>query len=147
MVVDLGMLFFLKYAWEQGWLAFSPKARVMSAIGAGVLLEMAGEWVRRRGMRVLAGTLGGAEVAIVMAAFLAGHSCRHSSAKPGVGESGPRPLLAFARHYFPNESVMKNKMKEQPRHVFCAAKMSLAIAVTVLSMAALTCQRIRAKPA
>jgi uncharacterized membrane protein len=73
-VVVLGVLFFLQYAWDQGWLALSPTARVMSAIGTGVAFGLAGEWVRRRDMRVLAGTLTGAGVAIVMAAFFAGHT-------------------------------------------------------------------------
>jgi uncharacterized membrane protein len=73
-VVVLGVLFFLKYAWDQGWLALSPAARVGTTIGAGVLFALAGEWVRRRQMRVLAGTLAGIGVAIVMAAFLAGYA-------------------------------------------------------------------------
>lgn len=73
-VVVLGVLFFLKYAWDQGWLALSPTARVMTAITIGIAFGLAGEWVRRRDMRVLAGTLTGAAVAIVMAAFFAGHT-------------------------------------------------------------------------
>jgi uncharacterized membrane protein len=74
-VVVLGVLFFLKYAWDQGWLALSPTARVMSAIVTGVAFGIAGEFVRRRrDMRVLAGTLTGAGVAIVMAASFAGHT-------------------------------------------------------------------------
>lgn len=73
-VVVLGVLFFLKYAWDQGWLALSPAARVGSTIGAGLLFVVAGEWLRMRQMRVLAGTLAGIGVAIVMAAFLAGYA-------------------------------------------------------------------------
>jgi uncharacterized membrane protein len=73
-VVVLGVLFFLKYAWDQGWLAFAPATRVACAIGTGIVFALAGEWTRRRGMRVLAGTLAGAGVCIVMAAFLAGYS-------------------------------------------------------------------------
>jgi uncharacterized membrane protein len=73
-VVVLGVLFFLKYAWDQGWLALSPAARVGSTIGAGLVFVIAGEWVRVRQMRVLAGTLAGIGVAIVMAAFLAGYA-------------------------------------------------------------------------
>jgi uncharacterized membrane protein len=73
-VVVLGVLFFLKYAWDQGWLAFSPAVRVGAAIAAGIAFELAGWWTGRRSMRVLAGTLTGAGVAIVMAAFFAGHT-------------------------------------------------------------------------
>jgi uncharacterized membrane protein len=73
-VVVLGVLFFLKYAWDQGWLAMSPAARVATAIATGVAFGATGAWVRRRDMRVLAGTLTGAGVAIVMAAFFAGHT-------------------------------------------------------------------------
>jgi uncharacterized membrane protein len=72
-VVVLGVCFFLKYAWDQGWLALSPAARVAVTIIMGVGFGGAGEWVRRRpeAMRGLAGTLTGIGVAIVMAAFFA----------------------------------------------------------------------------
>lgn len=73
-VVVLGVLFFLKFAWDQGWLAFSPATRVACTIGTGIIFALAGEWMRSKGMRVLAGTLAGAGVAIVMAAFLAGYA-------------------------------------------------------------------------
>jgi uncharacterized membrane protein len=73
-VVVLGVLFFLKYAWDQGWLAMSPAMRVTTAIATGITFGAAGAWVHRRDMRVLAGTLTGAGVAIVMAAFFAGHT-------------------------------------------------------------------------
>jgi uncharacterized membrane protein len=70
-VVVLGVVFFLKYAWDQGWLMLSPLARVMTAVGAGVALGIAGEWVCRLGMRVLSAALSGAGVAVAMAAFFA----------------------------------------------------------------------------
>jgi uncharacterized membrane protein len=73
-VVVLGVLFFLKYAWDQGWLTMSPAMRVASAIGAGLAFGVAGEWLYRRAMRGLAAAVTGAGVAIVMGAFLAGHS-------------------------------------------------------------------------
>jgi uncharacterized membrane protein len=74
-VVVLGVLFFMKYAWDQGWLAFSPAVRVGAAIVVGIAFEVAGWWLgRKQQMRVLAGTLTGAGVAIVMAAFFAGHT-------------------------------------------------------------------------
>jgi uncharacterized membrane protein len=70
-VVVLGVVFFLKYARDQGWLMLSPMARVMIAVGAGVALGIAGEWVCRLGMRVLSAALSGAGVAVAMAAFFA----------------------------------------------------------------------------
>jgi uncharacterized membrane protein len=72
-VLVIGAIFFVQFAWEQGWLNPSPAARVMSAIAAGVGLGVAGAWVNRRAMRVLAGTLTGAGIAIVMAACFAAH--------------------------------------------------------------------------
>ena len=72
-VLVIGAFFFIQYAWEQGWLDLPPAARVTSAIVAGIAMGVAGAWVNRRGMRVLAGTLTGAGIAIVMAAFFAGH--------------------------------------------------------------------------
>jgi uncharacterized membrane protein len=71
-VVVIGVCFFLKYAWEQGWLAMPPAGRVAAAILTGVGFGVAGEWARRREqMTGLAATLGGAGVAIVMAALFA----------------------------------------------------------------------------
>jgi uncharacterized membrane protein len=72
-VLVIGAFFFIQYAWEQGWLNLSPAARVFSAVGSGIAMGAAGAWTNRRGMRVLAGTLTGAGIAIVMAAFFAGH--------------------------------------------------------------------------
>jgi uncharacterized membrane protein len=72
-VLVIGAFFFIQYAWEQGWLNLPPAARVFSAIVAGMGMGLAGAWVNRRGMRVLAGTLTGGGIAIVMAAFFAGH--------------------------------------------------------------------------
>jgi uncharacterized membrane protein len=73
-VVVLGALFFVQYAWEQGWLALSPAARVFAAIAGGAGMLAAGEWANRRSMRVLAGSLSGAGVAIVMGALFAAHA-------------------------------------------------------------------------
>src|SRR5688500_12866502 len=70
-VLFLGVVFFLKYAWDQGWLVVPPAARVAAAIAAGGALAAAGEWVHRRSMRALAGTLYGAGAAVVIAAFFA----------------------------------------------------------------------------
>ena len=54
---------------------FSPGVRVGAAIVMGIGFEVAGGWLgRKQQMRVLAGTLTGAGVAIVMAAFFAGYT-------------------------------------------------------------------------
>src|SRR5688500_460100 len=84
-VVVLGVFFFLKYAWDQGWLVLSPAARVWVAIAAGVVSagvglvlgsDRAPLWVAaKRGgsMRVLSGTLMGLGVAVGMSACFAAH--------------------------------------------------------------------------
>lgn len=68
-VMVLGVFFFLKYAWDQGWIRPTPAARIMAAIVLGIAISAAGEWMHRRRMKALAGTLHGAGVAIVMAGF------------------------------------------------------------------------------
>jgi uncharacterized membrane protein len=74
-VVVLGVFFFLKYAWDQGWLVLSPAARVWTAIFAGVCAASVGLWLSkwRESMRVLSGTLMGLGVAVGMSACFAGH--------------------------------------------------------------------------
>jgi uncharacterized membrane protein len=74
-VLLLGVVFFLKYAWDQGWIRPSPAARVAAAVACGAVLAGAGEWLYlRRRMRALAGTLWGAGASVVIASFFAAHA-------------------------------------------------------------------------
>ena len=71
LAVVLAALFFLKYAWDEGWLELSPGARIVAALIAGVGLLGAGQWTHRKRMQILAATLSGAGVAVMMAACFA----------------------------------------------------------------------------
>ena len=74
-VLLLGVVFFLKYAWDQGWIRPSPAARVAAAVACGAVLAGAGEWLYlRRRMRALAGTLWGAGASVVIASFFGAHA-------------------------------------------------------------------------
>ena len=74
-VLFLGVVFFLKYAWDQGWIRPSPAARVAAAVTCGVMLGGAGEWLyQRRRMRGLAAALYGAGVSVVIASFFGAHA-------------------------------------------------------------------------
>src|SRR5688572_19641250 len=68
-VLLLGICFFLKYAWDQGWIRPSPQVRVAAVLMLGAGVCACGEWVWRKGMRGLAGTLHGTGVAVLIAAF------------------------------------------------------------------------------
>src|SRR5688572_9770783 len=54
-VLFLGIVFFLKYAWDQGWIRPSPAMRVAAAVASGAALAAAGEWLYWRRVRGLAG--------------------------------------------------------------------------------------------
>lgn len=73
LVVVLGVLFFIKYAWDQGWVSLTPTMRVMAAFATGAVMIGVGQW-RLRVMRVLGAALIGGGLAIVMGAILAGHA-------------------------------------------------------------------------
>jgi uncharacterized membrane protein len=70
-VVVIGVLFFLKYAWDQGWLVLPPAARVWATIAAGAASIAAGQYLHRKSMRVLSASLIGLGVAVAMAACFA----------------------------------------------------------------------------
>ncbi|HYE17796.1 MAG TPA: DUF2339 domain-containing protein [Tepidisphaeraceae bacterium] len=71
LVVVLAVFFFLKYAWDEGWLHLPPTGRVIAALIASAALIIAGQWTHRRRMGALAATLSGAGVAVAMAACFA----------------------------------------------------------------------------
>ena len=73
-VFVLGVLFFLKYAWDQGWINPTPTMRVVFTILVGIGISGLGEWMHRRKARVLASTLHGAGLAIVISAFFASYA-------------------------------------------------------------------------
>lgn len=73
-VLFLGVAFFLKYAWDQGWIRPSPGTRVSAAIAVGLMLGALGEWMHRKRLRGLAGSLYGVAVAVVVASFFASHA-------------------------------------------------------------------------
>jgi uncharacterized membrane protein len=68
-ILLLGICFFLEYAWEQGWIRPSPAARVAVAALLGAGLCAGGEWLWRKRMRELAGTLHGTGIAVLIATF------------------------------------------------------------------------------
>jgi len=70
----LGMSFFLKYAWEQGWIHPTPAARIAASVFIGIVIAIAAEFVYRKQMRQLAGALYGASIAILIATFFASYS-------------------------------------------------------------------------
>ena len=70
-VVFLGAGFFVKYAFEQGWL--NEKARVCVGIAFGAVLMAAGDRFLRRTMRALGQGLMGAGLAIVYLSLFASH--------------------------------------------------------------------------
>jgi uncharacterized membrane protein len=70
-VFVLGVLFFFKYAWDQGWVNITPAMRVMAAIATGIIISMIGERMHRSALRALAATLHGTGLAVVMSSFFA----------------------------------------------------------------------------
>jgi uncharacterized membrane protein len=73
-VVVLGMLFFLKYAWDQGWIRPTPAMRVWAGIIIGAVFCGVGEWMHRKKIAVLAATLHGVGLATVMASIFAAYA-------------------------------------------------------------------------
>jgi uncharacterized membrane protein len=68
-VLLLGVCFFLKYAWDQGWIRPTPAQRVMLAVALGVAISATGEWMYRKKFRAFAATLHATAIAIIMAAL------------------------------------------------------------------------------
>jgi len=73
-VLVLGVLFFLKYAWDQGWINPTPTMRIIAAIASGIAIGAVGERMHFRRLNALAATLHGAGLAIVLASFFAAYS-------------------------------------------------------------------------
>ncbi|MFG0283430.1 MAG: DUF2339 domain-containing protein [Phycisphaerales bacterium JB039] len=73
LIIVLGLGFFMKLAYDAGWLgAIPPAARCLAGAGAGVCLLIAGEWARRRAGAWAAAGLNGAGVATLYgSAFIA----------------------------------------------------------------------------
>ena len=73
LIVALGLAFFMKLAYDAGWLgAIPPAMRCLGGAGAGVALLLAGEWARRRAGVWAAAGLGSAGVAtLYISAFIA----------------------------------------------------------------------------
>ena len=59
LIVVLGMLFFLKYAWDNNWIHPTPLGRVCMGLGIGAVLMGLGQWSFVRKMRPLAASLYG----------------------------------------------------------------------------------------
>jgi uncharacterized membrane protein len=72
-VLFLGIVFFLRYAWDRGWIRPAPEVRVAAAVAAGFVLAGLGEWGHRRHLRSLAGSLYGAGAAVVIASLFGAH--------------------------------------------------------------------------
>lgn len=79
LAVVIGVIFFLKYAVEQGWIGnLPPLLRCMMGVGFGGLLVAAGEVVRRK-----VNALGGAGL------YAAGIACAYASVYAGYGYFNP----------------------------------------------------------
>ncbi len=74
LVVLGGVLFFLKYAWDMGWLRLSPEMRILLALAAGAAMIGIGEWLHFKKMPPLAAALAGVGLAVLMAALFAGNT-------------------------------------------------------------------------
>ncbi|MFT3787690.1 MAG: DUF2339 domain-containing protein [Tepidisphaeraceae bacterium] len=102
-VLLLGVLFFLQYAWNEGWIRPSPMARLVIALLIGAGLGALGEWQYRRGMKPFAAVLSGLAVAIAMASFYAGVSelggrvIESSTALVGVSIAGVMAVVQALR--------------------------------------------------
>jgi uncharacterized membrane protein len=74
-ILLMAIAFFVKYAFDQGWL--SPTARVILAAITGLLLVGGGEYSLHRGMRIFAGGLIGCGVGVLYLACFAAHNFYH----------------------------------------------------------------------
>jgi uncharacterized membrane protein len=73
-VVVLGVLFFIKYAWDQGWLRLSPTMRVLGAAATGMAVSAIGHRMHSRGLRGIAATLHGTGLAVVMGSIFGAYA-------------------------------------------------------------------------
>jgi uncharacterized membrane protein len=69
-VLFLGFAFFLKYAFDRGWLG--PRSQVVLGIAAGAAMLIGGDRSVRRGMRILGQGLMGGGLAVLYASLFAG---------------------------------------------------------------------------
>ncbi|MCL2640248.1 MAG: DUF2339 domain-containing protein [Phycisphaerales bacterium] len=65
------VLFFLKYAWDQGWIDPTPAVRIMAASAVGVAMVGLGQWMHIKRMRALAASLVGCGLAVLMGTMFA----------------------------------------------------------------------------
>jgi uncharacterized membrane protein len=75
-VLLLGVIFFLVYAWDQGWLRPSPAGRVAGAFAVGVAMHVAA-WrlrARRSGFELFASVIHALATAVLVATSLAGYA-------------------------------------------------------------------------
>jgi uncharacterized membrane protein len=73
-VVVLGMLFFLKYAWDQGWVQLTPAMRIGAGVLVGMIFCAVGEWMHFKKIPVLAATMHGVGLATVMGSMFAANA-------------------------------------------------------------------------
>lgn len=103
-VLLLGILFFLQYAWKEGWIRPSPRARFWIAVGLGLSIVGIADWQSRRGLRQFAAVLGGLGIAVVMSACYAavsawgGQVLSPPQAIVGVALAGAAALIVSLQH-------------------------------------------------
>jgi hypothetical protein len=102
-VLLLGVLFFLQYAWNEGWISPSPTTRYWIAMGLGAVLLAVGEWQSRRGLKPFAAVMGGLGVAVMMSACYAavsewgGHVLSPTASIVGVAVAGAIAVVQSLR--------------------------------------------------
>jgi uncharacterized membrane protein len=103
-VLLLGVLFFLQYAWNEGWINPSPAQRYWLAMGLGGVLLLLSEWQARRGLKPFAAVVGGLGVAVMMAACYAvvsewgGRVLTPAQSIAGVAAAGAIAVVQSLRH-------------------------------------------------
>jgi len=80
--IAFGVAFFLKYAWDNQWVG--PTARVVLGAAAGVGVLVAGEVVRRRGLRQFAYVISGGGILILYLSVYAAHDFKLIGQLPAV---------------------------------------------------------------
>ncbi|MCL2640249.1 MAG: DUF2339 domain-containing protein, partial [Phycisphaerales bacterium] len=65
------VLFFLKYAWDQGWINPTPLGRILLASAVGAAMVGLGQWLHFKHMRALAASLVGCGLAVLMGTMFA----------------------------------------------------------------------------
>ncbi|MDQ3651146.1 MAG: DUF2339 domain-containing protein [Acidobacteriota bacterium] len=82
LAITFGVAFFLKYAWDNEWVG--PAARVVLGAAAGVGVLVAGEVVRRRGLRQFAYVISGGGILILYLSVYAAHDFKLIGQLPAV---------------------------------------------------------------